>query len=83
MTEILNLYETITLDEMRGIRLMNRIDTKFVTTVPVLRELLRLANADYFVQESQGELIAPYYTLYFDTPDCQMYNRHEAGHLAR
>lgn len=83
MTEILNLYETITLDEMRGIRLMNRIDTKFVTTVPVLRELLRLAKADYFVQESQGELIAPYYTLYFDTPDCQMYNRHEAGHLAR
>ena len=69
MTEILNLYDTITLDEMRGIRLMNRIDTKFVTTVPVLRRLLMLAKEDYFVQETQGLRISPYYTLYFDTRD--------------
>lgn len=83
MTEILNEYDSITLDEMRSIRLMNRIDTKFVTTVPMLRQLLLLAKDDYFVQESQGECISPYYTLYFDTPDCKMYNRHEAGHLSR
>lgn len=83
MTEILNEYDSITLDEMRSIRLMNRIDTKFVTTVPMLRQLLLLAKDDYFVQESQGERILPYYTLYFDTPDCKMYNRHEAGHLSR
>ena len=83
MTEILNEYDSITLDEMRSIRLMNRIDTKFVTTVPMLRQLLLLAKDDYFVQESQGERISPYYTLYFDTPDCKMYNRHEAGHFSR
>ena len=83
MTEILNEYDSITLDEMRSIRLMNRIDTKFVTTVPMLRQLLLLAKDDYFVQESQGERISPYYTLYFDTPDCKIYNRHEAGHLSR
>lgn len=83
MTEFLNEYDSITLDEMRSIRLMNRIDTKFVTTVPMLRQLLLLAKDDYFVQESQGERISPYYTLYFDTPDCKMYNRHEAGHLSR
>lgn len=83
MTEILNEYDSITLDEMRSIRLMNRIDTKFVTTVPMLRQLLLLAKDDYFVQESQGKRISPYYTLYFDTPDCKMYNRHEAGHLSR
>ena len=83
MTEILNEYDSITLDEMRSIRLMNRIDTKFVTTVPMLRQLLLLAKDDYFVQESQGERISPYYTLYFDTLDCKMYNRHEAGHLSR
>lgn len=83
MTEILNEYDSITLNEMRSIRLMNRIDTKFVTTVPMLRQLLLLAKDDYFVQESQGERISPYYTLYFDTPDCKMYNRHEAGHLSR
>lgn len=83
MTEILKQYETITLDEMRNIRLMNRIDTKFVTTVPVLCQLLMLAKEEYFVQQVNGECLSPYYTLYFDTEDCAMYNRHEAGHLER
>lgn len=83
MTEILNQYDPITLDEMKDIRLMNRIDTKFVTTVPVLERLLLLAREQYFVQETDGLRISPYYTLYFDTPDCAMYNRHETGHLVR
>jgi hypothetical protein len=83
MTEILRQYETITLDEMRDIRLMNRIDTKFVTTMPVLRQLLMLARDEYYVQQVDGEVVAPYYTLYYDTEDCAMYNRHEAGHLVR
>ncbi len=83
MIELLKQYETITLDEMRDIRLMNRIDTKFVTTVPVLCRLLSLARDEYYVQQVDGEVIAPYYTLYYDTEDCAMYNRHEAGHLVR
>lgn len=83
MQEILNRYESITLEEMKDIRLMNRIDTKFVTTVPVLERLLEIARDDYFVQETSGLRISPYYTLYFDTADCAMYNRHEAGHLVR
>ena len=81
--EILNQYEPITLEDMKEIRLMNRIDTKFVTTVPVLRQLLELAREDYFVQETGGLRISPYYTLYFDTDDCKMYQVHEAGHLVR
>ena len=59
MTEILSHFETITLDEMRDIRLMNRIDTKFVTTVPVLRRLLELASDEYYVQQVDGEVIVP------------------------
>ena len=83
MTEILSQYTPITLDEMKGIRLMNRIDTKFVTTMPVLRRLLEAARSDYYVQETGGGRIAPYYTVYFDTCDRAMYVRHEVGHLCR
>lgn len=83
MTEILNRYEPITLDEMRDIRLMNRTDTKFVTSKPCLWQLLRLAADDYRVQEVGGERVAPYYTVYFDTPDHAMYRRHETGHANR
>ncbi|HBN46588.1 MAG TPA: VTC domain-containing protein [Prevotella sp.] len=83
MIDILSHYAPITLDEMSGIRLMNRTDTKFVTTKPMLRQLLLLAQDDYRVQDIQGERISPYYTVYFDTPDCAMYRRHETGHANR
>lgn len=76
-------FSPITLDEMSGIRLMNRTDTKFVTTTAVLRSLLRLAADDYLVQDIGGERLSPYYTVYFDTPQFDMYRRHAAGHTNR
>lgn len=83
MNDILKQYEPITLDEMGGIRLMNRTDTKFVTNKTMLRQLLIQAAPDYRVQDINGERIAPYYTVYFDTPDVQMYRRHLTGHASR
>ena len=73
MESIIRTYDPITLDEMSGIKLMNRTDTKFVTTVDRLRLLLKLAHDDYRAQEIDGKRIASYYTAYFDTPDNNMY----------
>lgn len=50
---ILSSYYSISLDEMSGIRLMNRTDTKFVTTLPRLRLLLDMAHNDYNNQQSR------------------------------
>ncbi|MBM6993570.1 MAG: polyphosphate polymerase domain-containing protein [Prevotella sp.] len=83
MTGVLNHYKPITLEEMSNIRLLNRTDTKFVTSKAQLRRLLQLAKDDYRVQEVNDERISPYYTVYFDTPDYAMYRRHEAGHTNR
>ena len=83
MEEILRLFDPITLDEMSGIRLMNRTDTKFVTTKPMLLRLLDMAKDDYYAQEIGQQRIASYYTVYFDTPDCNMYTVHETGHTNR
>lgn len=83
MEEILRQYAPITLDEMTGVKLLNRTDTKFVTNIPTLMLLLEMASDDYYVQDIDGVRIAPYYTVYFDTADCVMYRRHEAGHMNR
>lgn len=83
MQEILNQFDPITLDEMSGIRLMNRTDTKFVTTRPMLERLLAMARHDYFAQTIGGQRIAAYFTVYFDTTDCNMYTIHETGHTNR
>ena len=73
----------ITLDEMSGVKLLNRTDTKFVTNVPTLMRLLEMASDEYYAQDIDGARIAPYYTVYFDTDDCAMYHCHEAGHANR
>ena len=83
MQDLLNLYAPISLEDMREIRLMNRIDTKFVTTVPVLLQLLEMAKDDYWAQEIDGERNLAYQTTYFDTLDYNMYYVHQRGHTNR
>lgn len=83
MNQILDSFAPITLDEMSGIRLMNRTDIKFVTTRDKLVSLLARAADDYRVQVVDGERVSPYYTVYFDTPQQDMYRVHVAGHARR
>ena len=79
----LNSLDSISLEEMSGVKLMNRIDTKYLTTVPVLERLLNVASKDFYVQENNGVRNAPYYTRYFDTADVRMYYDHQRGKKSR
>jgi len=81
--DVIKSFRPITLDEMSGIRLMNRTDTKFVTTKEQLVRLLQLAQEQYRVQDMSGKRIIPYYTVYFDTPEYMMYMMHQHGHTGR
>lgn len=83
LRNIISKYDPILLEQMSSIKLMNRTDTKFVTTEQILYELLMLASDDYFAQEIEGERIARYFTSYFDTADNDMYIMHQNGHLNR
>ena len=82
-TELLKDFDPITLDEMAAIRLMNRTDTKFVTNVQKLDELLRMAEGEYRIQDMEGKRNMPYYTLYFDTPRKDMFTAHHNGRKTR
>ena len=81
--DIITKFRPISLEQMSGIKLMNRTDTKFVTSVPLLCQLLELAHSQYFVQDIDGVRISPYYTAYFDTADYAMYTMHQNGHTGR
>jgi hypothetical protein len=83
MNKFLSDYEPITLEEMSGIKLMNRIDTKFVTTQDRLMRLLDMARNDYCAQEIAGSRLSRYDTTYFDTDDFAMYRVHQSGHTGR
>ena len=83
MEELLFSFAPITLDEMSGVKLMNRTDTKFVTSMPMLIRLLEMAQGDYYAQEIDGERNMLYDTTYFDTRDYDMYKEHQHGHANR
>ena len=83
MEEILRQFKPITLAEMSGVKLMNRTDTKFVTTMPRLMELLRMAMGDYYAQDIDGERNSLYDTTYFDTTGFDMYKQHQHGYARR
>ncbi len=83
MTELLSTFAPISLEQMSGVKLMNRTDTKFVTTTERLRLLLQMARNDYYVQEIDGIRNLEYDTTYFDTTAFDMYNQHQWNHTNR
>lgn len=83
VTDILAKFSPITLEEMSAVKLMNRIDTKYLACRTRLPEILGHLQENYFVQENVGKRIAHYNTLYYDTPDAQMYVAHHDRKLTR
>lgn len=76
ISELLASMTIITLDQMKDIKLMNRLDTKYVTTKAKLAELLQLVQEKYYVQQNHGLVIIPYLTTYYDTDEYTMYMQH-------
>lgn len=83
INETITQFQPITLEEMSSVKLMNRIDTKFVTTMQPLLQLLTLVQKDYYVQDIDGERNMLYDTTYFDTKQFEMYQEHQHGHSGR
>lgn len=74
--ELLEQLEPITLEQMSSIRLMNRTDTKFVTSKEKLVRLLQMVQGKYFAQSIEGNKTANYLTTYWDTDDHLFYLEH-------
>ena len=84
LTDALDALGTITLDEMDSVKLLNRTDTKYLTTTTVLEDILRLAaEHGYRALETEGTKLSPYDSIYFDTPDLRMFTDHRNRKLVR
>lgn len=83
MNALISKFQPISLSEMGGIKLMNRTDTKFVTSIDKLMLLLQMAGDEYRVQEIDGKRNMSYATIYYDSKDYAFYNAHHDGHAGR
>ncbi len=68
---------------MDGVKLMNRIDTKFTFHISQLPALLADLKTDYKCLRFNNELSNFYSTLYFDTEQFHLYQKHHNGQLNR
>ena len=82
--QVLRRMGRIHLEEMDSIKLMNRIDTKYVTDENVLGKVLdTAADRGYRVLEVDGAVVSPYDSLYYDTDGLKMYTDHHDRRLVR
>jgi hypothetical protein len=82
--EPLRALAPITLEEMESVKLMNRIDTKYLTDEATLLEVLRDASAaGYRVLVAGDARISPYDSVYFDTEGLRMFSDHHNKRLRR
>lgn len=83
LTDLLSSFTPISIEEMSAVKLMNRVDTKYMVTTAQLPAILTALQSNYYVQEIHSKRVAHYKTLYYDTSDCQMYLAHHNRKLHR
>lgn len=78
-----NEFEKISLEEMDRVKLMDRVDLKFVFNEKMLPGFLHQVHNDYYSLEVAGTRMSRYETLYYDTPAYDLFNTHHNGRLNR
>jgi hypothetical protein len=83
LDQIISAFKPISLSEMDSVKLMDRTDTKFVFHIQDLGAVLGEISNHYRALEVEGTRWSPYETLYFDTPNLELYLRHHNQKLNR
>lgn len=78
------IMSPISLTGMDSVRLMNRVDTKYLTDIVTLGNVLEdAAGKGYLIFENNGKRLQNYRSMYYDTPELQMYLDHHNCRLTR
>ena len=77
-------FEAITLQEMDSVKLLNRIDSKYLTNEETLLRVLGAARAaGYRALVAEGVKISPYNSVYYDTAGMKTFLDHHNRRLTR
>jgi hypothetical protein len=68
---------------MESVKLMDRTDTKFTFNFDQFEDVLTELLEYYYVMEIDNKRISRYKTLYYDTPNYNLYTKHHNGELNR
>jgi hypothetical protein len=81
--DLISPFQPISLEKMEEVKLLNRMDSKFVFSIEKLPAILAELYADYTILEIGQVRLQRYDTIYFDTPGLQLYLNHHNGRMNR
>ncbi|HLO58325.1 MAG TPA: polyphosphate polymerase domain-containing protein [Bacteroidales bacterium] len=79
VTDLVREFKPVSLSEMDQVKLMDRIDSKFVLPFCTLPAILQCLSSGYYVLTIKEMKAFNYQTDYFDTPGLNMYFDHHNG----
>lgn len=83
MNNIINSFNSISLEEMNEVSLLKRTDTKFLIHKKELFTILKEINNFYSILELKKKRLMTYKTIYFDTETKKFYLDHHNGKTNR
>jgi hypothetical protein len=83
LRQALESFQPISLKELEGSLLMNRIDTKYYFNTSLLSTILPKLTSEYSVLTIDHHRLFTYETLYYDTLDLLFYRQHHNGVMNR
>lgn len=76
---VLAAFAPIGLADLGESALLDRVDVKYIVHTDHLTAALVSVSTDYRILEVSGQRLNAYQTLYFDTPDFDIYHQHHNG----
>ena len=73
----------ISLSEMDSVKLLNRLDKKYILPSSKLIEILRELIQDYYILQINDVRNCRYTTVYYDTDDFMLFRQHQNGKMNR
>ena len=83
MAGMLEQFDRASEELLRARALQQRVDRKYVLPIGTLDDLLARLRGDFLVVRSGERTVARYETVYFDTPELQLYHAHRRGRRPR
>lgn len=80
---LLKAFDPVSLKELDGVKLLDRMDTKFAFRIEQLPDVFQKMAPYYSVLDIGGIRASRYETLYFDTDEFDLYTKHHSGKLNR
>ncbi len=83
LENIVSKFDSVSLEDLDKLQLINRHDTKFLFSSDIVPDLLMSLSKNYNLLEVNTKRIFNYENVYFDTEDLKLFTSHHNGKLNR